>query len=284
MTGDGDDRTPTGPDAPVRRNGPHGPDGNGHGMGERQNGSGAPDRRRVRPDDRVPSGATADPAALETLLAAAIRGRGVDAEAEQRAVAAFRAARDAGAHRTRTRRRDDWRPREQRRAARSLKTTLSVFVASLTLGGVAVAAIGTVGSSSGGADDERGRAHASASTEARPGGPSAAPSSGRSGRPDAAQDTEAHCRAYEQVSGRGEALNSTAWRRLLAAAGGEANVRAYCAEKLARATAESKPGKTVRPSRTAKTPKPAEPAAPAETGAGSGNSQEKADKAKEKKN
>ncbi|MFD8200700.1 hypothetical protein ACFV2G_14210, partial [Streptomyces sp. NPDC059701] len=59
---------------------------------------------------------------------------------------AFRAARDAGAHRAartaRIRRRDDWRPRDPRRARRSLRVTLSVLLASLTLGGVAYAAIG----------------------------------------------------------------------------------------------------------------------------------------------
>ncbi|WP_217235061.1 hypothetical protein [Streptomyces sp. AC555_RSS877] len=274
MRGDGDDKAPDGPN---RWDGPGGPDGNGNGMGERQNGSGVPDRRRVRPGDRVPDGPTADTAALETLLAAAMRAGAVDADAEQRAVLAFRAARDAGVHRARTRRRDDWRPREQRSAARSLRTTLSVFLASLALGGVAVAAIGTAGSSSGGSDDDRGRAPASASTGARPGGPSAAPGSGPTDRPDTAEDTEAHCRAYERVAGRA-ALDSTAWQRLVAAAGGEANVRAYCAEQLARAKDESKPGKTVGPSRTAK---PDERGRPGED---PGRGQEKADEAQGKKN
>ncbi|MDQ1048101.1 hypothetical protein [Streptomyces sp. V4I2] len=257
MTGDSDNWTP---DGPIRRDGPAGPDdGNGHGMGERQNGSGVPDRRRVRPDDRLPGGPAVDPAALETLLAAAMRAGTVDADAEQRAVAAFRDARDAGAHRARTRRRDDWRPREQRSAARSLRTTLSVFLASLALGGVAYAAIGSSGDSpSDGAGDDRGRATASASDEARPGGPTTAPGSGPTDRPGTAQDTEAHCRAYEQVQGRGKALDSTAWQWLVAAAGGEAKVPAYCAEQLARATAENKPvnpgnpGKTVKPSKSAK--------------------------------
>ncbi|MFJ4472224.1 hypothetical protein ACIP2X_32715 [Streptomyces sp. NPDC089424] len=45
------------------------------------------------------------------LLGAVLRDAGVDAEAEGRAMAAFRAAREAGAHRARTRRRDDWRAR-----------------------------------------------------------------------------------------------------------------------------------------------------------------------------
>ncbi|WP_411148276.1 hypothetical protein [Streptomyces sp. A30] len=291
MTGDGDNWTPGGP---IRRDGPAGPDGNGHGMGERQNGIGGPDRRRVRPGDRLPGGPAVDPAALETLLAVAMRAGTVDADAEQRAVAAFRDARDAGAHRARTRRRDDWRPREQRSAARSLRTTLSVFLASLALGGVAYAAIGSSGdSSSDGAGDDRGRATASASDEARPGGPTTAPGSGPTDRPGTAQDTEAHCRAYEQIRGRGKALDSTAWQRLVAAAGGEAKVPAYCAEQLARATAENKPvnpGKSANPGNTVK------PSKSAKDGTGSGsagdnagngqadsnadNNQEKADKAK----
>lgn len=45
------------------------------------------------------------------LLGAVMRDGGMDAEAERQALAAFRAARDAGAHRARTRRRDDWRAR-----------------------------------------------------------------------------------------------------------------------------------------------------------------------------
>jgi hypothetical protein len=51
---------------------------------------------------------------LETRFGAALRADGGvperDREAERRAVAAFRAAREAGAHRARTRPRDDWAP------------------------------------------------------------------------------------------------------------------------------------------------------------------------------
>ncbi|MCT9145653.1 hypothetical protein N4G67_42450, partial [Streptomyces violarus] len=57
-------------------------------------------------------------------------------------------------------------------------------------------------------------------------------------RPAPAQDTEARCRAYQQVEGRGRALDATAWQRLVEAAGGERNVTAYCAEQLS----EAKPG------------------------------------------
>ncbi|WP_320775210.1 hypothetical protein [Streptomyces sp. CRN 30] len=56
---------------------------------------------------------------LEELLAAALRPAGAaagpGADDESRAVAAFRDARDTGAHRDgRTRRRDDWRPEGER--------------------------------------------------------------------------------------------------------------------------------------------------------------------------
>jgi hypothetical protein len=233
-----------------------------------------------------------DAAAVEALLAAAMRAGGVDAEAEQRAVAAFRVARDAGAHRSRTRRRDDWRPREQRRATRSLRTTLSVFLASLALGGVAYAAIGSVSPSSGGTEGDRERARASASAEARPSGPASAPgSSSPADRPVTAQDTEAHCRAYEQVQGRGKALDSTMWQRLVSAAGGEAKVRAYCAEQLAGAATERRPTKPPNPANPTDPDKPVKPSKSAGAGADSGpagadagsgqadNNQEKAEKA-----
>ncbi|MGJ3560690.1 hypothetical protein ACR6C2_28650 [Streptomyces sp. INA 01156] len=62
-------------------------------------------------------------------------------------MAAFREARETGVHRTGalTRRRDDWRPRERRLGRLSVKATLSVLIAGLSLGGVAVAGIGAAG-------------------------------------------------------------------------------------------------------------------------------------------
>ncbi|MFE7269007.1 hypothetical protein [Streptomyces sp. NPDC057623] len=218
-------------------------------MGEQQNGGGTPGRRRAHPDGLAfghASGRAAGPdvvrddAALEALLSAAVlRGHRADVEGEQRAVAAFRAARAAGAHRARTRRRDDWRPREPRRLALSVKTTLSLFVASLALGGVAVAAIGSSGTSDAPDGDRTSRPTPSTSTPGRPPvDPSAASSgatAGQHGHPATAQDTEAKCRAYDQVEGSGKALDSTAWQRLVTAAGGADKVAAYCAEQLARA-------------------------------------------------
>ncbi|MGW0884246.1 hypothetical protein [Streptomyces sp. NPDC002671] len=221
-------------------------------MGERVSGGGVRGRRRVRPGGTLSDSRDVhDAAALEAVLAAVLRPAALDPEAEQRAVAAFRAARAAGPHRARTRRRDDWRPRAERRARRPARMTLGVVFASLTLGGVAVAAIGSAGSSTEGAGAGRGTAHPSAVAPHEPGG--AAPSASSGGprptdRPATARDTEAHCRAYEQVQGRGKALDSKVWQRLVAAAGGKSEVAAYCSEQLARAKAT--------PSRAAGTGRP----------------------------
>ncbi|MFH9547251.1 hypothetical protein [Streptomyces sp. NPDC017435] len=210
---------------------------------------------------------------LEALLAQALlaqdrrgpgggahSGSGADghggSEGERRAVAAFRAARDAGAHQTRTRRRDDWRPRTRRYPARSLRATLSVLVAGLALGGVAFAAIGSA--TDGRADaGGPGRPPAASSAGARSTGsplhPTSAATAGRD-RPGTAKDTRAHCRAYENVRGRGRAMDSTAWQRLVAAAGGEEKVAAYCA-----AQGGPKPEKTEKAGRTPGAGRPATP-------------------------
>ncbi|QOV36054.1 hypothetical protein IM697_39495 [Streptomyces ferrugineus] len=188
-----------------------------------------------------------DDAELEALLSAAVlRGHRVDSEGEQRAVAAFRAARDSGAHRAaRTRHRDDWRPRE-RRLALSVRTTLSLFLASLTLGGAAFAAIGSSGSSDE-SDDKGGPTPSNSALDRPTAEPSSAGSAAeKPGHPDTAQDTEARCRAYDQVKGQGKALDATAWQRLVTAAGGEDKVAAYCAEQLARA-ATSRPSQAATP-------------------------------------
>lgn len=221
-------------------------------MGERLSGNGVPGRRRPHPGGAVSGPWDArDTAVLEAVLAAAVRGGTLDPEAEEQALAAFRTARGAGAHRARTRRRDDWRLPAERRARRPVKMTFGVVFASLALGGVAVAAIGSAGSSTDAAGTGRGTAHPSALAPDRPGG-AAAPAA--SGGPEAtdgsghAQDTEAHCRAYEQVKDRGKALDATAWQQLVAAAGGTDEVAAYCSEQLARATATpSRPAGTDKP-------------------------------------
>ncbi|MCF3177366.1 hypothetical protein IPZ61_29120 [Streptomyces sioyaensis] len=195
-----------------------------------------------------------DSATLETMLGAAIRADRLDPEAEQRALAAFRAAaHGADGRRARSRRRDDWRPREQRRVRRPVRMTFGAVFASLALGGVAYAAIGSAGSSADGAGAGRGTAHPAPVAPDQPGGTASSTSSGRPGptnRPSPAKDTVAHCRAYKQVEGRGKALDATAWQRLVAAAGGKDKVAAYCSEQLTWATGapsgpagRGKPGK-----------------------------------------
>ncbi|MFF0090717.1 hypothetical protein ACFYSF_12260 [Streptomyces canus] len=199
-------------------------DRDGHGMGDERSGD-APGRRHARLEE------TLRDSPLEALLAAALRGEKSDGEAELRAVAAFRTERDAGAHRARTRRRDDWRPRAQRRRARSLKATLSVLLASLTLGGVAYAAIGSAGGgeAEGAAGGKDVRPSVTASSPAESHSSARPTASAPAERPPTAKDTVAHCRVYEKLRDRGKAPDSTAFQRLVTAAGGEANVRAYCA-------------------------------------------------------
>ncbi|WP_405478879.1 hypothetical protein [Streptomyces sp. NBC_00009] len=185
---------------------------------------------------------------FETLLAAAVRSAEQRDGAQERAVAAFREARDQGAHSARTRRRDDWRPRPRGLARWSLRTTVGTLVAGVTLGGVAMAGIGAVGDAPG--DDAEQRPTSRRSASSAPGrptpeqvgppatvpAPSRAPGPTSAGHPDQAGDTLAKCHAYASVRGRGrgEALDSPAWQRFLAEAGGEASVDAYCAAERAR--------------------------------------------------
>ncbi|MFE2534259.1 hypothetical protein [Streptomyces sp. NPDC059371] len=218
------------------------------GMGERHVGDGGAPGPGLAPAAATGSvglARAADPAGVETplegLLAAAMRGRGDDRAAQTRAVAAFRAARDSGAHSAPTRRSDDWRPKERKGQRRSLRAAFAVLLAGLTLGGVAVAAIGPVTHEDAG---HRGGATArpsgsvpgrfpEAAAPVGPGAPGALTPSGLASRPPRAQDTEAHCRAYASVKGRGNALDSRAWQRLVTAAGGEDKVEAFCAGQLA---------------------------------------------------
>ncbi|MFI8088176.1 hypothetical protein ACIF9R_07630 [Streptomyces sp. NPDC086080] len=198
----------------------------------------------------VPAGRVVDVAGLEALLAAALIRDGVDAGAEQRAVAAFIAAREAEAHGARTRRRDDWRLGRSRLGRHSLKATLSLVAAGLTLGGVAVAGIGATGSSTDDPTEDGKGTHApSSGTTGPPTGGPADPGAGSDHQdrqdhqdhqdhqdlpdlPTTARDEDALCRAHAQVRGRGKALDPTAWTRLAEAAGGAAHVDAYCAERL----------------------------------------------------
>ncbi|MCH0563902.1 hypothetical protein [Streptomyces sp. MUM 2J] len=256
-------------------------------MGERLSGGGTSGRRHAHPGAVSGHPSAGGDAGLEALIAAAVRQDVIDTEAEQRAVAAFRTARDTGAHRARTRRRDDWRPRG-RRARLSVRATLSVLAAGLTLGGVAYATMGSGASPDGDGDGRTGgprpgtsapdhaqqpsAAAPSAAASAAPAA-SAAASAAAPGpdQPDPAPDVEARCHAYEQVRAKGQVLDTPAWQRLVAAAGGADEVDAFCASLTATAVPSAGPGAslpsagadraTARPDRTP-------PATGADDGAG----------------
>lgn len=87
---------------------------------------------------------------VDAVLGEAVRPGTIDTEAEHRAVAAFRSARDEGGHRARTRRRDDWRPSARSRALVSLRAALGAVLASLLLGGGALATMNTSRTQDGG--------------------------------------------------------------------------------------------------------------------------------------
>ncbi|WPO71873.1 hypothetical protein [Streptomyces sp. KN37] len=130
-----------------------------------------------------PENAPGRPSPLERLAEAvrADAAGAVDADAQREAVAAFVAARDAGAHRARTRRRDDWRPRERRPARFSLRAAGGVVLAGGLLGGVSLAAVGTV------IDDPapRERPRPAPSSPRAPGGPGTASGHTMSSPPEA---------------------------------------------------------------------------------------------------
>ncbi|MFF4748645.1 hypothetical protein ACWD5R_02020 [Streptomyces sp. NPDC002514] len=239
-------------------------------MGERHSDGGRSGRRRAHRAGVAPVWGQAGPeAVLAERIGTVVRsdGAGVDPEAERRAVAAFRAARGTQAHRARTRRRDDWRLSRPRRVRLSARASLSAVLASIALGGLAVAAIASAGSPA--HEDRRpaapsarpadggGTTHSGDRPPAKPStgpaatgpapAPSAAPDHGHRDRPATAADLLAHCRAYEQVKGRGKALDSTAWQRLVTAAGGAEKVPAYCARQLATATATAAAARTEEP-------------------------------------
>jgi hypothetical protein len=207
---------------------------------------------------------------LESVLAAAIRAGRIDEDAEERAVAAFRAARDGAKRRSpRTRCRDDWQPRWRRGPGRSLRAVFGVLLASLTLGGVAMASMGVLSTPSGGGHGERPRPQQTfpeptadeQSAAAPPISGAATPpesaSAGSRGRDKAAgaKSSKALCRAYVSTKGRGRVLDATAWRRLVDAAGGEAAVKPYCDDQLASGKGvekeKEKPGRSAADAGTA---------------------------------
>lgn len=192
---------------------------------------------------------------FKKLLDAAPRAAKQRDRAEERALAAFREARDRGAQSARTRRRDDWRPRSRGFARWSLGTGVATLVAAVTLGGVAMAGIGAVRDAPGDDADRQPTPELSASRPpARPTPEQVRPSaalptlSGASARPDdhrdQAGDALAKCHAYASVRGRGKALDSPAWQRFLTQAGGESSVDAYCAAERARHEADGGKGRS----------------------------------------
>ncbi|MBB4985163.1 hypothetical protein [Streptomyces nymphaeiformis] len=207
---------------------------------------------------------------LGELMRAALREESV-AGGEKGALAAFREARDAGLHTSRpTRDRDDWTPAEERRRPRrSLKTAVAALVASVTLGGVAVATgdlpepfLGTTAPTS----EPSPATHSAPGTDPAPASASASAERGATAgatrtpppgttaplRPEKdppelpGRSREALCDAFEKTEGEAKgngngngkaktkagAPPSTARQRLVAAAGGEEFVAEYCGHEL----------------------------------------------------
>lgn len=220
------------------------------------------------------SGGTPDKPSVEDILAAVVREESLAHDPPEQVLAAFRATRDTGALSARTRRGDDWRPhRPHRLTKRAWRATAGAFLASLTLGGVAIATFGVPhvpGGPTPGPETRPSRTAPAPSTGsgtprqpptgATPVSPSPVP-----GLPPRSKATEAHCRSYERVTGRGHALDAAAWQRLVRAAGGEQRVPAYCAALLAQT---SPPEKTTPNKTPKKTPEDKSGKDPAETGKG----------------
>jgi len=198
-------------------------------------------------------------AALAGLLAAAAAPAALDPDREEAAVAAFRAARDAGVLtagvRQRHRRRaDDWRPgaRGLRHAARSAKTVTGALFATLALGGVAVAAaVGALptsfgsgahgpdplqsgGSSARAGSKDPGSSASPAPDQERPaGGASRGVATPTPSTSPGSTDYKALCTAYAAADWRRSGMNRQSYRDLeKAAGGGRHRVRQYCAGLL----------------------------------------------------
>nr|WTB33147.1 hypothetical protein OG781_30030 [Streptomyces sp. NBC_00830] len=183
---------------------------------------------------------------LEALLeAASRRPAGPDPAAQERALAAFRAARDGGLHaapwRWQRRGRDDSRPRGERRRASVLVKALIAGLVAAGLGGVEVAAGTDVIPSPFDGDKEPGPVRNSPVApgpwqgETRGAERESAESSvGSSGRPhpDAAADDVAHRVHLAALDRKGVPSRGEAMERLEAAGGGPEGVRAFC-EQLA---------------------------------------------------
>ncbi|MFG2499799.1 hypothetical protein ACGFSB_16490 [Streptomyces sp. NPDC048441] len=148
---------------------------------------------------------------VDALLGEAVRSGTVDAEAQRRAVAAFRSSwdeGDEGGHRARTRRRDDWRPRGRRRTLGSLRAMVGMVLAGLLLGGVAVASIATTGTGAPDPAKESPRSvHPSPAAPAAPAAPAPplpqSSTTSRSPSPTAAPSDRASAKDAKGAKGKG---------------------------------------------------------------------------------
>ncbi|MFD9970998.1 hypothetical protein ACFWYA_23120 [Streptomyces sp. NPDC059011] len=188
---------------------------------------------------------------LEALLAAARRPSAPDPAARERALAAFRTARDAGLHAAplpwwRRRGRDDWRSAAERRRSRLLVRGLIAGIFAASLGGMAVAAgTGAIPSPFGGGEEPApGRSPEptrTRQTERTPEAPVMPPRTSEGATepgqaPGAAvsADDLAHCRAYlAALERKGLPPRGEAMARLEARAGGPEAVWAWCEGLLA---------------------------------------------------
>jgi hypothetical protein len=148
-----------------------------------------------------------------------------------------------------------------------MKTAFSLFAASLTLGGVAVAGIGSGGSAPQEPAEDRRRTAPSGSAPApradRPAGRASGTGPARPAHPLTAADIEAHCRAYERAGGRGRAMAAQAWERLIAAADGPEEVSGYCARRRTDDRADPRdPGSPANPGSPESRGNPAAPVTP----------------------
>ncbi|MFF2653217.1 hypothetical protein [Streptomyces sp. NPDC058045] len=196
-------------------------------------------------------------------------------------MAAFREARDSGAHRARPRRRDDWRPRPHPRLLPplSVKGVVGGVLAAATAGGVAMAAIGVPPAlhhdrpHASATPSPTGRAPGSAEADRGSESPEGTPSEGdrHSRGAGRGRSEEALCRAYLRAAGKGtpgkgtpgngppsdapgkrkgadgtgaqgKGLGHGAWKRLVGAAGGEKHVDSYCAGLTATGNGRSESG------------------------------------------
>jgi hypothetical protein len=195
-------------------------------------------RGAMNPEHQTPT--------LEDLLAAAARPMPSSAQAEVRAVAAFRAAREEGAPAALTRPEDNWRPRSPSVGTRWIKVGTGALVAGAMLGGVAMAA-GAIPTPFGEPPLKPGPTPGASSRQAENPGEPEPPSTTGPGartpgeRPPTAKDDLAHCRAYGSKERRGGALDGTAWQRLEDAAGGPDAVAAYCARLLSEQSVKASP-------------------------------------------